>query len=96
MTLKDLLRDRDSEKAGSDKMAPMHGMDMGPIHAALGEQTIPLDESPASRANLIQALMNKFGKGFKLHPLAKTALEHYDREADLAKVIKQNRSQFHE
>lgn len=93
MTLKDLLRERSEDR--EDSYEEVRGIDMGPIKAALEDRTIPLDETPVSRARLIQALMGKYGKGFKTVPAAKTALEHYDREADMIKVIKFNRRKFH-
>lgn len=91
MTLKDLLREKQEDSGESSGLS----IEMGPIQEALEDHSFPLDESPVSRVRLINALMGRFGKGFKNHPLAKKALEHYDKEASMLKVIKHNRRQFH-
>jgi hypothetical protein len=70
-------------------------IDMGPISEVLQDDVFPLDEGPVSRVRLIQALMRKFGEGFKVVPAAKAALDHYDRESDTIKVIKANRRKYH-
>lgn len=92
MTLKDLVRDRKEDPA--EVTDPALQVDMRPIQAALDEPMDQLDETNLGRHRLIQALTRRYGEGYKLVPAAMKALAHYDKEADVIKVIKHNRRQF--
>lgn len=60
-------------------------MNMKPIFDALGDNTPKITNemghpTPLGRYRLVQALQNKFGGNYRIHPVASKALEHFDTE----------------
>ncbi len=55
-------------------------MDLGPIHAVLGDDTPALTPTPLGRLRLTTALKAKFGPNFRNNPAASGALDHFDSE----------------
>jgi len=64
-------------------------LNLGPIHEVLGKENTPeISPTPLGRHRLVAALMNKFGENYRNIPLAKKALDHFDREHDYFKKLR--------
>lgn len=63
-------------------------MNMAPIKAALGDDHPEIHPTPLGRYRLISALRNKHGENYKNVPLAKRALEHFDKEHEYFRKLR--------
>ncbi len=74
------------------KLSSIPKMDTKPIQKALGDKMPQIDPTPLGRFRLVSALKNQFGSSYKNHPVAASALSHFDSEAHFFQTLIKTRN----